>query len=68
MRVIEKAARALQEDIGLDPGEAVDAARAVFRAIREPDEGMALAAVPWLNRGHIAIVWRRMIDAALGED
>jgi|TARA_R110002012_G_scaffold16958_20_gene64539 hypothetical protein len=34
--IIERAARALQEDIGLDPGEAVDAARAVLRAIREP--------------------------------
>lgn len=72
--IIERAARALQEDIGLDPGEAVDAARAVLRAIREPSEGMMCNGGvqtypdPFDDGMDCAeAVWQAMIDTALGE-
>lgn len=71
--IIERAARALQEDIGLDPGEAVDAARAVLRAIREhPSHAMLSSGgeAVYDQSGDTSVIeiWQAMIDAALGEE
>lgn len=83
MTPLERAARALQDEIGGNFHETVDdelaahlfrqGARAVLTAIREPSEGMLVAGErggfgdPYYGGDQLADSYRSMIDAALSE-